>query len=115
MSGETEPETNTNKPEPKPEPPKAEEKSTEKKTYTEDEVQAILQGRLSKYKDFDTLKDKASKYDKAVEANQSEAERLTNELNAIKEQNEANAKKYQNALRKSSIVSEATKLGAVDP
>jgi DNA invertase Pin-like site-specific DNA recombinase len=69
------------------------------RTFTQDEVNAIVGKRLAeekgKYADYEDLKAKAAKYDEAEEANKSELqkamERATNlesELTAIKKENE---------------------------
>jgi hypothetical protein len=49
------------------------------KTYTQDEINGIVQERLSrerkKYEDYDSLKEKAAKFDELEEANKSELQK----------------------------------------
>lgn len=69
------------------------------KTFTQDEVNAIVADRLArekgKYADYDDLKAKAAKYDEFEEANKSELQRATEladqykaELEGLKKANE---------------------------
>ena len=55
------------------------ETTQENRTFTQDELNAIVQDRLNrereKYADYDTLKDKAAKFDEAEEANKSELQK----------------------------------------
>lgn len=66
------------------------------RTFTQDEVNAIVGKRLAeekgKYSDYEDLKAKAAKYDEVEEANKSELQKVTeraaaleNELNSMKE------------------------------
>lgn len=59
----------------------AEEQGTETKTFTQDEVNAIIADRVNrekaKYADYDTLKEKAGKFDQAEEANKTELQKQT--------------------------------------
>ena len=72
---------------------------TEQKTFTQDELNAILNDRLgrekAKYSDYDAMKAKAAKFDELEEANKTELQKasekvsaLQDELNAIKKSNE---------------------------
>lgn len=69
------------------------------RTFTQEEMNAIIRDRLSrereKYADYDTLKDKAQKFDAAEEASKSElqkaqerAESLQAQLNALTQEAE---------------------------
>ena len=73
--------------------------ATETKTFTQDELNAILGERLArereKFADYDSLKEKAAKFDEAEEASKSElqkaterAEKLESELNSYKKAEE---------------------------
>lgn len=75
------------------------EVATEERTFTQDELNAIVSDRLkraeSKYEDYEELKAKAEKLDKIEEENKSELERATEraqaleaELDGIKKANE---------------------------
>ena len=75
------------------------EVTTETKTFTQDEVNAIVGERLArereKFADYDSLKEKATKFDEAEEASKSElqkaterAEKLESELNGYKKAEE---------------------------
>lgn len=72
------------------------EETEQKKTFTQEELDAILADRLSrernKYSDYEAIKEKARKFDEAEDANKTELERanekanqLETELNALKE------------------------------
>lgn len=60
------------------------------RTFTQDEVNAIVGKRLSeekgKYADYDVLKEKASKYDEAQEASKSELQKATEAAESYKAQ-----------------------------
>lgn len=69
------------------------------KTFTQNEVNSIVEERLarakSQYSDYDALKEKAAKYDELEEANKSELQKanemnvaLKNELDSLKKANE---------------------------
>lgn len=77
-------------------------KEQETKTFTQDEVNSIVQERLfkerKKYEGFDELKAKADKFDEMEEANKTELQRANEraqafetELNALKAENEVKA------------------------
>lgn len=72
------------------------------KTFTQDEVNAIVGKRIqeekSKYADYNELKEKAGKYDESVEANKSEIQKATERAAAL--QAELNGYKKQEELRK---------------
>lgn len=57
------------------------------RTFTQDEVNAIVGKRLAeekgKYADYETLKAKATKYDEAEEASKSELQKATERANAL--------------------------------
>lgn len=60
------------------------------KTFTQDEVNAIVEGRLSrerqKYADYDTLKEKAGKYDQQLESGKSDLEKAVEKITSLQEQ-----------------------------
>ena len=81
---------------------KAQEQQTEERTFTQAELNAIVQKRLgeekAKYENFEELKEKALKFDKIEEESKTElqkaterAESLQKELDAIKTANEERA------------------------
>lgn len=59
----------------------------ENKTFTQEEVDAIVLKRLGKEKakfaDYETLKEKAEKYDEAQNAGKSELEKMTDKFNEL--------------------------------
>lgn len=63
------------------------EGAQEVKTFTQAEVDAIVKERLDrqnkKFADYDTLKEKASKYDEFEEKNKSELEKANERANAL--------------------------------
>ena len=74
---------------------------TEQKTFTQDELNAILNDRLgrekAKYADYADLKAKAEKFDKLEEASKSELQKATEKATAL--QSELDAMKKQSELR----------------
>lgn len=78
-----------------------ENRTEETKTFTQDELNAIVSDRLKraneKYADYDALKEKASKFDEIEEKNKSELERATEQNKAL--QAELDALRASNALR----------------
>lgn len=67
------------------------ETQAEARTFTQEDVNHIVAKRVAKYADYDTLKEKAAKYDEQVEASKSELQKATEradslqaELNALK-------------------------------
>lgn len=75
--------------------------TTTGKTFTQDEVNAIVTDRLTrdraKYADYDTLKEKAEKYDQLEEANKSELQKAVERGDAL--QVELDKLKGENAVR----------------
>lgn len=73
----------------------------EPKTFTQAEMDAIIGDRLArerqKYADYDSLKEKAGKYDEAQEANKTELQKALE--NASKIQKELDALKSANNVR----------------
>lgn len=71
------------------------------KTFTQDEVNAIVTDRLTrdraKYADYDALKEKAEKFDKLEEANKTELQKATERADAL--QVELDKLKGENAVR----------------
>lgn len=68
----------------------------EERTFTQSEMNAIIQDRLarerSKYADYDTLKEKAAKLDEAEEAGKSELQKATERADALQAQLDAMSK-----------------------
>lgn len=73
----------------------------EAKTFTQDEVNKIVQERLfkerQKYNDYDALSEKAKKYDEEQEKNKSDLEKLTERNNAL--ESELNALKQEAEIK----------------
>jgi len=71
------------------------------KTFTQEEVDAIINGRfgrmMEKYKDYDDLKAKADKFDEMEEASKSELQKATERATAL--QNELDDLKKLNAVK----------------
>ena len=71
------------------------------KTFTQAELDAIVADRLAreraKYPDYETLKDKAAKYDTAEQAGKSELQKATEQAAALK--SELDGLKKANQLR----------------
>ena len=71
------------------------------KTFTQEQVNAIVGDRVkqerSKYLDYESLKDKAAKFDAAEEANKTELQKATEKADAL--QKELDALKAEGAVR----------------
>lgn len=71
------------------------------RTFTQDEVNAIVKDRLAreqeKFADYEDLKSKAAKYDEAEEANKTELQKATEKANSL--QAELNTLKKANEMR----------------
>lgn len=70
-----------------------EEKQTEEKTFTQAELNAIVQKRVGevtgKYEDYEELKEKAQKFDALEEESKTELEKATEERDALKKKLES--------------------------
>ena len=81
------------------------ETAEEQKTFTQQEVDDIIKKRLSRAKsevpaDYEELKSKAQKFDELEEANKTELQKATDELNKLKgDIAKRDAKDKQTALR----------------
>lgn len=73
----------------------------EQKTFTQDELNAILNDRLgrekAKYSDYEALKEKASKFDQIEEASKTELQKITDKATAL--ESELKALKKANEIR----------------
>lgn len=71
------------------------------KTFTQAELNAIVEARLArerdKYADYDSLKEKAGKYDEAEESKKTELQKATDKMSAL--QRELDALKTANTVR----------------
>lgn len=80
------------------------------KTFTQDEVNAIIKSRLhdekSKYADYEELKAKAAKFDEAEEANKSELQKATERVAALEAQNEKLTKEREITTIRQKVSSE---------
>jgi len=70
--------------------------SKESRTFTQEEVNSIVEGRLkkesAKYSDYEELKAKASKFDEMEEANKTELQKATEKADALQKQIDAMTK-----------------------
>ena len=75
--------------------------ATEQKTFTQDELNAIVNDRLgrekAKYSDYEALKEKASKFDQIEEASKTELQKITDKATAL--ESELKALKKANEIR----------------
>ena len=80
---------------------KQETNGSEEKTFTQSEMNAIINDRLKrereKYSDYEALKDKASKYDSYEESSKTELQKITEK--AEKLQNELDSMKQAESVR----------------
>ena len=70
---------------------------TEAKSFTQEDVNHIVAKRVAKYADYETLKEKAAKYDEQVEASKTELQKATERATALEA--ELNALKSAEELR----------------
>lgn len=67
-----------------------EQQTTEAKTFTQEELDGIVRDRLqrerAKYADYDSLKDKAAKFDELEEANKTELQKATDKAKELQRQ-----------------------------
>lgn len=77
------------------------EKENQEKTFTQDELNAIVADRLarerSKYADYDELKTKAEAFDKAAEESKSELEKAKERIAALEGERDARNKRDEHA------------------
>lgn len=73
------------------------EGGTETKTFTQEDVNRIVQNRVAKYADYDDLKAKAAKLDEIEEANKSELQKATERAENL--QKELDGMKQAEAIR----------------
>ena len=72
------------------------------KTFTQAEIDAMIEGRLArerqKYADYDSLKEKAGKFDEMQEANKTELQKATEKADSLQKELDQlkNAAKLQN-------------------
>jgi hypothetical protein len=107
-------------PAPAPDPIDPPAPAVDDRTFTQADVDKIVQERLARAKtsappDYDDLKAKAAKFDEIEAANKSELEKLQEALAA--EQNKASAasERARRAAVRAAVVAEAQRAGAVDP
>ena len=70
---------------------------TEAKSFTQEDVNHIVAKRVAKYADYETLKEKAAKYDEIAEASKTELQKATERATALEA--ELNALKSAEQLR----------------
>lgn len=89
------------------------------KTFTQADLDRIVQERLSRqakqFEGYDELKEKAKKLDEIEEANRSELDKATRRAEEAEAQATALAEANKKALIRAAVVAEAAKQGAVDP
>lgn len=62
---------------------------TAERTFTQDDVNRIVANRVAKYADYETLKEKAAKFDEAEEAAKSELQKAQEKAQALQEKIDA--------------------------
>lgn len=60
--------------------------SEQQQTFTQDDVNRIVQKRVAKYSDYEDLKAKAAKYDETVEASKSDLQKATEKAAALEKE-----------------------------
>jgi len=90
------------------------------RTFTQADVDKIVQDRLARVKvsppgDYDALREKAARLDEIEAANKSELEKLQEALAAETNKATAASERAQRALVRAAVVAEAQRAGAVDP
>ncbi len=88
------------------------------KTFTQSEMDAVVQDRLrrndAKFSDYDDLKAKAARLDEAEEASKSELEKATGKATTEAARADIADARADRILRQSVIMAEATSQGAAD-
>lgn len=92
----------------------------EDRTFTQSDLDKIVQERLARAKtslpaDYDDLKAKAARFDELEAANKSELEKLQDALAAEQTKSTAATERARRAAVRSAVVAEAQRAGAVDP
>lgn len=81
------------------------------RTFTQSELNAIIEGRLkkesAKYSDYEELKTKAARFDEIEEANKSELQKATEKANALQAQIDEMTKANELASIRNKIASES--------
>ena len=89
------------------------------RTFSEDDVNRIVQERLvrqkAQYADYDDLKEKASKFDEAQAEQMSELEKATERAATLERDLEAANAAKQDSLLRAAVISEAAKRNVIDP
>lgn len=97
-----------------PEPPK-----TEDRTFTQTELNAIIQDRLSRergrFADYDALKDKAGKFDTAEAARLSDIEKAQQAATASDTRAAGLEAELKSERLRNAVYAESVKVGAIDP
>lgn len=92
---------------------------TWKAPASQKELDDIIKARVArereKFKDYDSLKTKASEYDKLEESKKSDLERLSGERDQWKSNAETSVERANRALKRSAVVAEAARQGAANP
>lgn len=105
-------------PAPTPDPSGAPPEPVGDRTFTQADVDRIVQDRLARVKaptDYDELKAKAARLDEIEEANKTELQKLQEQLAERDSTATAAAERAERALRRAAVVAAATRAGAVDP
>lgn len=93
--------------------------ATAERTFTQSELEAILGDRLarerSKFADYDSLKDKASKLDQLEQERLSDIEKATRAAQDAAERARVAEESLRSERLRNAVYSEAVKAGAVDP
>lgn len=74
-----------------------EPKAGEPKTFTQEDVDRIVAKRVSRYSDYETLKEKAAKFDEIIEAEKSDLQKANERADSL--QAELEALKSAEAIR----------------
>lgn len=89
------------------------------KTFSEDDVNRIVQERLvrqkAQYVDYDDLKEKASKFDEFQKEQMSELEKATERAEGLERDLAAAEAAKQDSLLRAAVISEAAKRNVIDP
>jgi len=86
---------------------------------SQEDLDRIIDRRLiaerRRYADYDQLKQRASKLDEIEESQKSETEKLRGATQKAQQERDAALSRVQDTLIRAAIVSEASKLGVIDP
>lgn len=82
------------------------EETKQERTFTQSEVNAMMAKRVSKYSDYETLKEKAAKFDASEEAGKTELQKAQDKAKSIQEKYDALVKENEVRATRTKVAQE---------